>query len=476
MSFSVFAMSNELKSQPGTNYTSSPKERPPQLNDECAHIGYALLKKMESLTIHLVAPTNKNLDSQVSFPEDGARIKKIFGKSIEEFEKKYLIHSESIEKFLLEKLATLREKGSNSGFGGLRGTEIKKWKFLIKLDRDKHIENIFLGRFYVSGSYTKVYLTLDNKAILVPRKDSGKEESANQQLTQAHRNCLKIFLKYSQKKNHSDVIQKLLVSLELSKNNFTDEKKLILSTLPPTPEMFPVNNRPVMVLPKGMPATVKFNYPPKYLFEIIERIKILRDVALGVALFHAERMVHGDIKPDNLLINYDGIGQLHDLGGCDFFETTDNSETAIFKYQSLMTSTLYTHYQDAVYYKKFRKTKPTVDYFLELGKSRDVFALGVTTIQAMIGFVDLSGKKQFPYQNEAYISIPHKTYRHYYIIGDVTKRTEISCIKAISPEIDLDFQELLDQALHHNYMLRLPINDLVLGLDRVWKNLKECVP
>lgn len=75
-------------------------------------------------------------------------------------------------------------------------------------------------------------------------------------------------------------------------------------------------------------------------FELLERGEVLnvptdkplseskaweyfRDVVMGLEYLHFQRIVHGDIKPSNLLLGEDGHVQIADLGVCNEFEGAD---------------------------------------------------------------------------------------------------------------------------------------------------------
>ncbi|XP_040992570.1 serine/threonine-protein kinase GRIK1 [Juglans microcarpa x Juglans regia] len=64
--------------------------------------------------------------------------------------------------------------------------------------------------------------------------------------------------------------------------------------------------------------------PPDGLGEITAR-KYMRDVVSGLMYLHAHNIVHGDIKPDNLLVTRDGIVKIGDFSVSQVFED-DNDE------------------------------------------------------------------------------------------------------------------------------------------------------
>ncbi|XP_022140398.1 serine/threonine-protein kinase GRIK1 [Momordica charantia] len=59
--------------------------------------------------------------------------------------------------------------------------------------------------------------------------------------------------------------------------------------------------------------------PPRGLDEDIAR-KYLRDIVSGLMYLHAHNIVHGDIKPDNLLITHDGTVKIGDFSVSQVFE------------------------------------------------------------------------------------------------------------------------------------------------------------
>lgn len=91
--------------------------------------------------------------------------------SAELFEKQYGISMQTIMDAMFQELDEVRKLSTEKvGFGGFKKAGIKKWKFVFKLDDHLNITDIFIGRYKSEGSYTKVYLTANNKAILVPKK------------------------------------------------------------------------------------------------------------------------------------------------------------------------------------------------------------------------------------------------------------------------------------------------------------------
>lgn len=366
--------------------------------------------------------------------------------NVDSFQAKYALSMQSIMDATAQELAEIRKSGQDKvGFGGLKKAGIKQWKFVVKLDEDGKITELFIGKFKAKGTFTKVYLTLDDKAILVPKKDRSSSES---QMLKAYDNIYYLHSKYQ---------------------GNTKEMQEIQQVLPPKPEKIMVGSRPILVTSQATCAADKFHFPPKDIGEIIERLEVLKDAVAGIDLAHKTGLIHGDLKLDNILISRSGRGQPHDLGGSSIFYDTDAPLEAGRKYTSMSRTPFYTHYQDELYRQAFVDMDAPVERFLQLGRKTDVFALGVAIVEALIGKHDANGKRQYPFEIDAYIQKDGRQYPF-----DATNaRSEITCVKDISPDIDDDLQTLLDEALHPEYFYRTEVDRFVRGLVEIITDLKD---
>lgn len=472
MSFSFpFDLQNSLEKIELENKYTQENDKPKQ-----KHI--IVNQKVHQVSIHCIPPAIPEKSYLSKFASDNPMIEE----AIKFYDSSDIGIAQNIFKnFLTNKLFSMRQNNLLTECCGLRGTNVKKFKCLVELDPNKQLVLLSIGRFFVRGGFTKVYLTSKNEAILIPRKDKDIHELTKAQLLQARNCCLKIHTYYNESEKHSEKIKDLLIRLNLFEGNFNKEKLLINNMLPPIPNMILVHDRPIMVLPRATPASEIFATPPTNLFNSYKRLKIIGDIAATLALLHEKKFIHGDIKPDNLLVNLEGKGQLHDFGGSLFFNTSQTSTEAEKQYSSLTITHHYTHYQDKLYHDRFKylsaskdlrlKLSVSADHYLKLGQARDVFALAVSLIRAMIGIEKTHGTRQLPYNEDAYKEIPHHSRTYKYIIGTADQRTPITCLKAIAPEVDADFQALMDRVLDSKYYLRPTAHEFAISLHKICEKL-----
>lgn len=368
---------------------------------------------------------------------------------IERFQKEYGVTMQSIMDATIQELAEVRKSGLNVvGFGGLKKAKIKKWKFVVKLDDKGKITELLIGQFKASGTFTKVYITLNEKAILVPRKLLNSKN----QILQAYNNILHLHRQ-----------------CELKQKLTTKEKQELLEVLPSIPEKIMVGGRPIMVAPQATCVEGIFHKPPRNTQDIIDRFQILRDTAKSIAYIHEIGMVHGDLKPANMLISHNGRSHPSDFGGSSIFYQTDSPTEAALKYRTMAMTSSYTHYQDELQKDVLIGKGVAAGYLASLGSARDVFALGVSTIEALTGRYDSKGNKQLPFQKSAYL----KKDGNDYINGQSNLRQKITCIRDISTEIDVKVQELLDRTLQQKYSQRITAKDYVVVLNRIINQLMD---
>jgi serine/threonine protein kinase len=98
-----------------------------------------------------------------------------------------------------------------------------------------------------------------------------------------------------------------------------------------------------------------------------ERLDIIRRLPALVRRLHSRNVVHGDIKPSNMLIRPDG-----DICLCDFANASHTSEKAP------ATPELSVHYVSA---KRFR------DYSASATKEQDIYAMGISIWELYVGHV-----------------------------------------------------------------------------------------
>lgn len=366
---------------------------------------------------------------------------------VEKFEKEHKQTLQAIMQATLQELSAIRQLEKNSiGFGGLKKAGIKKWKFLVKLDDSGKISQLVIGKFKASGSFTKVYLALDGKAILVPRKSQSK---ANMQMHQAY--SIIAFLHCQYPKNPQHLQQ-------------------VIPLLPPLPEKFMIGRRPIMVAPQATCAGFKFHNPPSNMQDVIVRLEIIRDAAKGLAFCHEKGLIHGDIKPDNILINQSGKGQLHDFGGSCVFSGKEKPADAALKYKEISLTAFYTHYQDYLARSRLNSEGANVDSFVHLGCARDVFSLGVSTIDTLMGLYGNNRNKLYPFHAASYYACDK--IKASFPNGDFNSCRELTCVQQMPPEIGETLKTLLKASLDKDYVNRITASEFGMQLDKIIIELK----
>ena len=151
---------------------------------------------------------------------------------------------------------------------------------------------------------------------------------------------------------------------------FHYSQKELMELLPPKPEKIQIGNRVILIAPQAICATDEFRRPPNGLNQVIRCIEQIKDVALSTAMMHKAGFVHGDLKPQNMLITLEGIAQPHDLGGGNFFRRSDGVELASKKLGELTRTPQYTHYDDVRKFERIGMKKG--DEFYHLGCAGDI--------------------------------------------------------------------------------------------------------
>jgi hypothetical protein len=369
---------------------------------------------------------------------------------VEKFEKEHGHTMQAIVDATVQELAALRQLDHLSvGFGGFKKAGIKKWKFLVKLNDDGKITELAIGKFKIAGGYTKVYFTLDKKVILVPQK---ARSTGNIQLINSHKMISHLYNQY----------------LTLDREGL----KQVLDIFPPLPKKTMIGERPILVAPQAVgDAKEMYNNPPTTVSNVIERLEVLRDAATCLSLCHAQGIIHGDIKPPNILISEKQKGLLHDFGGGCIFYSEDTPEEAGKKFYSVSLTNLYIHYRDFLQKYKLIKEGAAVSCLNELGQASDVFSLGVSAVEALIGRYDVNGVIQAPFTKNAYHYC--NVTNHWFPYGPAHSRQEVIILKGGWPIIDGKLQALLDGALELRYERRISAGEFCKQLDTIIIMLKS---
>jgi serine/threonine protein kinase len=399
-------------------------------------------------------------------------VKKALGNlasDIEECDKEFGLPLESVVPFITTNIVNLCCKSKEMLFlGGFKqeGEAKRKWKYVVELDRNREIIELSIGRLQAAGSYTNAYYTYNEKVILVAKK---KKKQSVVQMEKAFTNTCYLYKAFKRLEESSKEIQELIHCFEFS-GNFSEIKDELIQYLPPLPKIILIGSRAISIAPLAKPVEDIFIMPPKTKEEIVERIKILRDVARCVAFCHAIGFIHSDLKPQNMLV-YKGIGRMHDIGGAFVMPENVTLEAMLDARKKLVTSLDYSHYQDGQAFSQFLKeaNKDSVKKLIEVLRARDVFSLGVSTVEALNGLNHLDGQINEPFQPQAYKQLNEKKV----IDGDEFSRKSVTCIKDIvgNDSVDERLQSLLDRALKMSFSQRSSAKQFAKGLDDIYKIL-----
>ena len=363
------------------------------------------------------------------------------------------------------------EKGDKSiCLGGLEqgGEAGKKWKYVVEIDCDQKIKELIIGRLQTSGGCSRAYYSFDGKVILVPK---NKEEKAIAQMQNAylHTHHLEnVFANLDE--SSAKHINELIQFLELP-GSFSEVKEKLSKSLPFKNKILKGSTEAFTIAPLANPVEEIFKFAPTTKEQIIERIKILRDIAVIVAFCHAVGFIHSDLKPQNMLV-YEGIGRIHDVGGAFTIPEEISVEAIQDKIKNLITSADYSHYQDGQAFKSLAN-EAQADSALKMIQvlfARDVFSLGISVIEALNGLNNLDGSMKEPFQAYAYVQLDDD---HLVINGDDSSHKPVTCIKELigDESIDAKIQDLLDQALKCDFSHRCSSRRLAKKLDDVYKEL-----
>lgn len=423
------------------------KKRPLEISKDISESAPLTLKRITSAHDSLIPIPSQSDD-------DIRMIKMALGGTevshVEKFEKQYGQTMEAIVEAMVQELTEVRQSKLGSiGFGGFKISGIKKWKFLVKLNYDGNITELVIGKFKAEGGFTKVYFTMDKRVILVPKKS---QSDANRQLLHAYESIYFLYRQY------------------LIKDK--EELDRVIDILPSLPKINMIGERPILEVPQALSnAQEMFKSTPKSWGGVLKRLEILRDVAKCLSICHAHGLTHLDIKPDNMLISQNQRGHLHDFGVSRIFCSEDSPEEAIKKYEEVVTTSTYMHFQDLKQRHNLIAKRGSVELFTELAKASDVFSLGVSTAEALMGMNDVNGDDQYAFDDTALYNYEGQ----WFLNGPVASlRNEISYLKKV-PSTHKKLELLLDRALDSNYKDRISADDFYRLLDSIIIELKTII-
>lgn len=314
--------------------------------------------------------------------------------------------------------------------GGFKRHDIAQWKFTVVMDSNGKITELCIGNLKAEGTHTKVYFTLHDVI-----KVSKKHEQAQKDLLNA------------------DEMGQHLWGCNDQFIAVNDQRAIDPDLLPPIPRQARTKkNKIIYVTSKAMPVEKRFEQRPTNIKETVSRLKVLRDVAKGIAFLHEVEMVHADVKPANMLISQ-GKGQITDLGGSHLMR--DAADLKQMRESQVTRSSDYTYYPDKLLLDRTSK----VSKVAAIEKALDVYALGLSTIEALIG-MERNGDQIFPLQDTSYKIVG----KAYYANSGPEGRTNVSIP---GKQANIILQELLNNALNTNYKKRLSAKNFAKQLDRI---------
>lgn len=385
------------------------------------------------------------------------------------FEKEHGYTFDSLVRALVTEMAHIH----NSNEVACDGVKLsgKKWKYLVKMDGVGQIERLFIGLFKDKGSYTKVYCTPGHLAILVPKgKGPFRVPYVVASFFAKVAPCIfgKSFKKRKLKIRAEGDMRNSRKTIQKIRSHVADNPHLLKlqdrEVLPPElVKMTTSKGRPIMLVAEAVSAKKLFQGPPKTKKELIERLKVLRDVALSINVNHKIGILHGDLKLDNMLVTVteNPRGQPTDYGGSREIVQSKSLEKAKEAFNTTTYTTKCNHANDLRAVHRLNSVKEVI----HLGQARDLFALGVSTLQALIGLKkeskEVGGHR--PFKPKAY----KKFGEHEFLDGNAQDRKDIECINLIGRRSAERLNNLLDRVLDADYTKRGSLEQFIKDLDRI---------
>ncbi len=176
------------------------------------------------------------------------------------------------------------------------------------------------------------------------------------------------------------------------------------------------NGLPYFVLEyiEGVPIT---EYCEQKKLELTERLKLFRQVCDAISYAHQNLIVHRDIKPNNILVNKEGVPKLLDFGIAKVLQTDSDTTNLTVAGERLMTP---------------KYASPEQVKGEPITTATDVYSLGVLLYELLTGTLPYKIESASPKQIEEIISEKEPTLPS----KEINPKSEIQNPKSLKGDLD----------------------------------------